>query len=87
MTKREKAATIFERLMNGIDEPVKFTKAYYLQEVDNPNSNLVSLIYEKLHSLMSDQAAVAIERKYDLSANSLKLDEILCKYEDLIFND
>lgn len=36
---------------------------------------------------MSDQAAVAIERKYDLSANSLKLDEILCKYEDLIFND
>lgn len=85
MTKREKAATIFERLMNGIDEPVKFTKAYYLQEVDNSNSNLISLIYEKLHSLMSDQAA--IERKYDLSANSLKLDEILCKYEDLIFND
>ena len=87
MTKREKAATIFERLMNGIDEPVKFTKAYYLQEVDNSNSNLVSLIYEKLHSLMSDQAAVAIERKYDLSANPVKLDEILCKYEDLIFND
>lgn len=87
MTKREKAAAIFERLMNGIDEPVKFTKAYYLQEVDNLNSNLVSLIYEKLHSLTSYQEAVTIERKYDLSATSLELDEILCKYEDLIFND
>ncbi len=87
MTKREKASAIFERLMNGIDEPVKFTKAYYLQEVDNPNSNFVSLIYEKLHSLTSIQETVTIERKYDLSANLLKLDEILCKYEDLIFND
>ena len=87
MTKREKAAAIFERLMNGIDEPVKFTKSYYLQEVDNLNSNLVSLIYEKLHSLTSIQEAVTIERKYDLSATSSELDGILCKYEDLIFND
>lgn len=87
MTKREKAAAIFEELMQRLDNPIRLTKDYYLHEVINPNSNMVALIYYAFSILRDDSNVVLIKDKFKLSATPSELDDILCEYENLIWID
>ena len=87
MTKREKAANVFEDLMNQIKHPMRLGKEYYLSQVENPNSNMVALVYYAFSILRNDIDAVSIKGKFKMDATPEKLDELLCEYSYLLWND
>ena len=87
MSKREKAASVFKELMDSINHPNGLDKDYYLSRVEDPNSNMVALVYYAFSILRNDIDAVSIKEKFKMDATPEDLDDILCEYSYLFWND